>query len=210
MQSTQKTPLSKAKLTGFMLFFISCLTFVAALTLPFVSLPVSTAIKAGLITGIVVLGEVAFATSLALLGKEYVSQLKSLVSFTTIPSGSFYLTAGLLVWLAATLAIRLLGQYVFIPDNTVVIVAAFVGLTILMAMLMPALYRFKRLYATERLFAAVLFALPGIVLDAGNIYFFSWVFPNLPPQADSLFAAWLFWGYSVALLTGLVTIGKRT
>ncbi len=204
MQLIRKLPPKTARRTGFVLFAVSCVTFLAALTLPFVLLPVSGPVKAGLITGIAVAGEVAFAASLALLGKEFLTKLRSSVSLPTAPFSLFFVGAGVIVWLVATLLLRLVGQYLLIPGNTYLTIGAFVGVAVLMTALMLLLYRLKSVSNPERLLAAVLFALPGMLLDAGTVLFFTDVFPNMEPNADTLFAGWLFWGYSVVLLTGII------
>lgn len=208
MQTLNRLSPKTAKRTGVVLFIVSCITFVVALTLPFVPLPVSGSVKAGLITVIAVLGEVAFAASVGLLGKEYVSRVKSYVSFPDAPFSSFFLGAGVIVWAVATVLLRFIGQYLLIPGNTSLTIAAFVGVAILMVFLMNALYRTKQIRGPERLLAATLFALPGMILDAGTVFFFRDVFPNMLPEADFMFAAWLFWGYSVVLITGLIRLRK--
>lgn len=210
MQLLKQLPPKTARRTGVALFAGSCLTFVLALTLPFVSLPVSSATKAGLITTVAVLGEVAFAASLALLGKEFTDRIKSFGSFPVVRSGWFFPIAGFVVWAVATAALRYVGQYVLIPGNTPLTVGAFIGVAILMIVLMTALYRIKTVHGPERLTGATLFALPGMLLDAGTVLFFQDVFPNMLPEANALFAAWLFWGYSVVLVTGLVWPTEQT
>lgn len=208
MQILNRLSPKTTKRTGIVLFVVSCITLVATLTLPFVSLPVSGTIKAGVITVVAILGELAFAASVALLGNQYVNRVKSFVSVPDAPFSSFFMGAGVVVWAVATVLLRFVGQYLLIPGNTPLTIAAFVGVAILMILLMNALYRTKHVSCSERLLAATLFALPGMILDAGTVYFFTDVFPNMPPEADSLFAAWLFWGYSVVLITGLVRLRK--
>lgn len=208
MQTLNRLSPKTAKRTGVVLFVVSCITFVAALTLPFVALPVSGSVKAGLITVIAVLGELAFAASVGLLGKEYVNKIKALVSVPDAPFSSFFLGAGVIIWAVATVLLRFTGQYLLIPGNTPLTIAAFVGVAILIVFLMNALYQTKQVREPERLLAATLFALPGMILDAGTVFFFKDVFPNMPPEADFLFAAWLFWGYSVVLMTGLIRLRK--
>ncbi len=209
MQTLKQLPPKTARRTGLILFALSCLAVVVAIALPFVSLPVSGTIKAGLITTIVVLGEVAFAASLALLGKEFMGRIKSLVSFPVVRSVLFFPVAGIVVWAVATVLLRYVGQYVLVPGNTPLTISAFAGVALLMVVLMTALYRAAHVRGPERLIAATLFALPGMLLDAGTVLFFSDVFPAMQPDTDSLFAAWLFWGYSVVLMTGIIWPAER-
>ncbi len=208
MQIFNQLPDKAAKRMGVGLFVVSCVLFVAAVSLPFVTLPVSGAAKAGLITVVAVAGELAFAASVALLGKAYLAKLTAFVSVPDKPFGRFFLLAGFGVWAVATVLLRLVGQYILIPGNTPLTVAAFAGLTIGMLLLMTVLYGQQRVRGSERLLAATLFMAPGMILDGGVVLFFTNVLPNMPPEASSLFAAWLFWGYSVVLLTGLLTPRK--
>ncbi|RYC69407.1 DUF5367 family protein [Spirosoma sordidisoli] len=213
MQTLNRLSPKTSKRLGVILFVVSCLTLVAALTLPFVTLPLAGTARAGLITGIAVLGELAFAASVALLGKEYVNKIKAYVVVPVAPFRSFFLGAGVVVWAVATLLLRFVGQYLLVPGNTPLTIAAFVGVAIGMVLLMNILYRTRHVRESEKLLAATLFALPGMLFDAGTLFFFTDVFPNMPasavrPEADSLFAAWLFCGYSFIILSGLITIRK--
>lgn len=213
MQLFNQLPKKTVRRTGIILFVVSCITFVVALTLPFIALPLSGPVKAGIITGIAVSGELAFAGSLALLGNEYTDKIRSFIAFPTAPFSSFFLGAGVAVWAVATVLLRFVGQYLLVPGNTPLTIAAFVGVAVLMVVLMSVLYRIRQVSGSEKLLAATLFALPGMVFDAVVVFFFTDVFPNMPAEAvraeaDSLFAAWLFCGYSVVLLSGLITIKK--
>lgn len=193
-----------ARQTGTVLFVVSCGAFVAGLSLPFIPLPVSGPVKAGLVAAVFVVSEATFAASLALLGKEFVNRIKSFVSFPTASFSSFFVGAGIAVWAVATVLLRVMGQYLLIPGQTYLTVGAFAGVAVLMVVLMSVLYRVKHVRGSERVLAATLFAVSGILLDAGTVFFFTDVFPNMLPTANGLFAAWLFWGYGVVLLTGLV------
>jgi hypothetical protein len=193
---------------GIILFVVSCITLVLALILPFISLPLSGPVKAGIITVIAVLGELAFAASITLLGTEFVNKIKVRISVPDAPFNSFFLGAGVFVWAIATMLLRFVGQYVLIPGNTPLTIGAFVGVAISMVLLMNGLYRIRQVSGSGKLQAATLFALPGMLLDAGIVFYFTDVFPNMAPETDSLFAAWLFCGYSFVILSALLTIQK--
>lgn len=67
------------KKLGFLLLVICCLSFGLILVVPwFVS---SGGKIAGIITGLVIVGEVTFYSGIALLGKEYYSKYKSKLMF---------------------------------------------------------------------------------------------------------------------------------
>ncbi|MDZ7605018.1 MAG: transporter suffix domain-containing protein [Cyclobacteriaceae bacterium] len=64
---------------GIVLFIISCLSFGLILVVPWLF---SSAGKiAGIITGLVIVGEITFYSSIALLGKEYYTKYKSRLMF---------------------------------------------------------------------------------------------------------------------------------
>jgi hypothetical protein len=67
------------KKLGFLLLIICCLSFGMILIVPwFVS---SGGEMAGIITGLVIVGEITFYSGIALLGKEYYSKYKSKLMF---------------------------------------------------------------------------------------------------------------------------------
>ena len=203
MNLLKQIPPKMAKQMGIGLFVFSGVALGAALTLPFVTLPVSGAMKAGLITVVAVLSELTFAGSLALVGNTYLNKLKSLVSFPDAALRPFFLATGGAVWFVATVLLRFVGHYLLVPGNPWLTVGVSVGVAVLMIGLMTLLYRIRKVRGQDRQTAALLFTLPGMLLDAGAVLFFRDVFPNMPPNANGLFAAWLFWGYSVVLLTGV-------
>jgi hypothetical protein len=108
---------------------------------------------------------------------------------------------GLAVWLFATLAIRLWGQYVFRTRSAAEWALLFGVTAVVIAVPISVLVR--RLPSGEAgLRAAVLVALPGLLLDTGSVLWFHTVFPNLPESAGMPFAALLLWAYAIALLAG--------
>jgi hypothetical protein len=109
---------------------------------------------------------------------------------------------GLALWLLATLAIRLWGQYVFRTRSAAEWALLFGVTAVVIAVPISLLVR--RLPTGEAgLRAAVLVALPGLLLDTGIVLWFRSVFPNLPEMAGMPFAALLLWAYAIALLAGV-------
>src|SRR6266568_194187 len=109
---------------------------------------------------------------------------------------------GFAVWVIATLAVRVAGQYLFRSgDGThVVILFVLTGL----AIAVPISLMVRRVPTRDAgLRAVVLVVLPGLLLDTGSLFWFRSVFPNLPDSAGMPFAALLLWAYAVALLTAL-------
>lgn len=109
---------------------------------------------------------------------------------------------GLALWLLATLAIRLWGQYVFRTRSAAEWALLFGVTAVVIAVPISLLVR--RLPTGEAgLRAAVLVALPGLLLDTGIVLWFRSVFPDLPEMAGMPFAALLLWAYAIALLAGV-------
>jgi hypothetical protein len=68
-----------AKKLGFLLLIICCVSFGMILVIPWI---VSSGGKmAGIITGLIIIGEITFYSGIALLGKEYYSKYKSKLLF---------------------------------------------------------------------------------------------------------------------------------
>lgn len=109
---------------------------------------------------------------------------------------------GLAVWLVATLAIRLTGQYLLRTDGGASSLALLFGVTAL-AIAVPISLLARRLPTADAgLRAVVLIAVPGLLLDAGGVLWFRTVFPNVPESSGTPLAALLLWACGIALLAG--------
>jgi hypothetical protein len=118
-------------------------------------------------------------------------------------SYKIFLAAGFLVWLAGTAAMRLWGHVLFLPANPLSMVDCFLFLLIGMPLLVYGILRSQHLPPHQYLEAIVWMAIPSMFLDVLTTYFFAPIFPNMPPSASGAFGAWLLWGYTVVLATGL-------
>lgn len=118
------------------------------------------------------------------------------------------LTGGFLIWLLATLAFRLAGQFFFITDSAAILTSLY--LAVIPALIMISVLTFKKfkLSGLENIVAGVLLVLPGMVLDTFVIQFFEQIYPNMPSSQAATFGSWLMWAYSVVLLTSIF-IGLR-
>jgi Family of unknown function (DUF5367) len=116
-----------------------------------------------------------------------------------------FFVLGFLVWLIATIALRLLGQFLLDPMNLTLTIVMFVGLVLLVP-IMSAIYIWQNVAIQDRSTVAMQIALPGMLLDVGSILFFPVVFPNIDPTANVLFAALMLWGYSLVLISGCLSI----
>jgi hypothetical protein len=67
------------KTTGYILFFISCLSFLMIFVVPWLGF--SKIQIAGITTGLIIAGEVLFYTSLIILGRSFWVKIKSKLKF---------------------------------------------------------------------------------------------------------------------------------
>lgn len=119
-------------------------------------------------------------------------------------SHGFFFGMSVLIWLAATVVLRLWGHTFFTPGSTLSMVSSFLFSLTFLPLLVYAIFRWKKVLMDQRLEAAVCLAIPGMLLDVVTTYFFAQAFPNVLPTADGAFGAWLLWGYAIVLLTGLI------
>ena len=99
------------------------------------------------------------------------------------------LAIGFLIWLAATIALRLGGQHVLRPGSWKGPVILFALTFPLMAMLVRRLC--AKLPEQDKLAGAVSLALPTLLLDPFSSAFFSVVFPNIAPGMAGVFGGWM-------------------
>ncbi len=112
----------------------------------------------------------------------------------------FWALYGVLVWLLATVAVRMLGPWLLPGTAAATAVLFVVTVPALWVVLAPA-YRTPR---AERLPAAAVAALPGLLLDVVAVLGFAWLFPALPAGRAALYGAWLLWAYGLVLAWGLL------
>jgi hypothetical protein len=115
-----------------------------------------------------------------------------------------FLGLGFVIWLVATIAFRLIGQYLLDPTNIALCIGLFLATTIAMIIAVTGVYFWQQVKVIERPKTALLIALPGMLLDVGSVLFFPTVFPNIDPNANVLFAGLMLWGYSSILVTSLL------
>lgn len=120
-------------------------------------------------------------------------------------SYKFFLFVSFLVWLVATVIMRLWGHRFFIPENNLSMGSSFLFSLLFLPLLAYTLFRWQQVQPHQRRDAAICLAIPGMLLDTVATYFFAQVFPNVSPAADGAFGAWLLWGYALVLITGLIT-----
>lgn len=111
---------------------------------------------------------------------------------------------GFSIWLIATIAFRLIGQYLLDPTHFLLSIGLFLATTIAMFVIVSGVYSWQQVKVAERPKAALLIALPGMLLDVVSVLLFPAVFPNIDPNANILFAGLMLWGYSSILATSFL------
>lgn len=119
----------------------------------------------------------------------------------------FFPVWGFLLWLAATIVLRVTGQYYLHPDHPYLSTLAFMLTIPLIALVTIPVYDWRRVNLGDRPTAAILLCLPGLLLDVVVLVQFSTVYPNLE-GGEAVFGAWLLWAYSLALISGLVSYNR--
>ena len=100
---------------------------------------------------------------------------------------------GFVIWLAATIALRLAGQHLLRPGDATRTLVLFAVSFPLMAWLLRYLCKSLHLPREEWLAGAVSALLPTLILDPFSSAFFQVVFPNMPLDVAGVFGGWMLW-----------------
>src|SRR5262249_7082979 len=106
---------------------------------------------------------------------------------------------GFAIWLGASVALRLVGQYIFgepAVARTLVVLLVSVPIMILVARAVLGW-----LPAADRPLGAIALVAAGMVLDTFSTIWFTRVFPNMRADAAPVFGGWLLLCNVVVLLT---------
>lgn len=112
---------------------------------------------------------------------------------------------GFAIWLVATIALRIAGQWVFNPDRPWSIVTLLAISALLMFRLPRFLFSRLAIPLEQRALGGIALVAPGMFLDTVSAVCFSIVFPNIPPDAAGLFGGWLLFCNVVALASAATT-----
>jgi len=106
---------------------------------------------------------------------------------------------GFAIWLGATVALRLFGQFVFRDSG----VASSLVILLVSAPVMFFVARsvLAGIPSNERARAAIALVSPGMLLDTFSTIWFARVFPNIRADAAAVFGGWLLFCNVVVLLT---------
>jgi zinc transporter ZupT len=110
---------------------------------------------------------------------------------------------GLLIWFEATVIVRWVGNYVFVPGNTfwaVVVFTLTAPLVFAIGWFFFAAFKTKPL---ERAIVTILICAAGLVADAFVFVWIENVFPVMSATQERMFASWLLWAYGLGLLSGV-------
>ena len=116
--------------------------------------------------------------------------------------------AGFEIWLAATIALRLAGQWFIKPDDIAAVVTLLVISAPAMFYLPRFLFRRFSIDPSHYALGAIALVAPGMLLDAISAIGFPRVFPNMRPDAAGLFGGWLLFCNVMALLSA-AALGVR-
>ena len=114
---------------------------------------------------------------------------------------------GFVIWLAATITLRLAGQWVLRPDQPVTIIVLLAISALLLYRLPWALFSRFVIPREQRALGGIALVFPGMLLDSVSAICFSTVFPNMRPDAAGLFGGWLLL-CNVAALAGAATAAR--
>jgi len=112
---------------------------------------------------------------------------------------------GFVIWLGATVALRVAGQFVFRSTGTGTALALLAVSVPLMMFVAVQVLR----GSDQRAAGAIALVAPGMLLDAISTIWFPQVFPNIRPDAAPLFGGWLLFCNVVVLLTAVAWPSRR-
>jgi hypothetical protein len=101
------------------------------------------------------------------------------------------LFTGALLWVVGTVAIRLGGRGLLHANRPVATLILYLASFMLMALLVPRIFRRLGLEESSWPAAATLLMLPTLILDPFSCAFFSVIFPNVEPGAAGVFGGWI-------------------
>jgi hypothetical protein len=107
---------------------------------------------------------------------------------------------GFLIWLVATIALRLGGQYVF--GRVPALLLLLITLPVMALVARALLWHFPT--REQRALGAIALVSPGMLLDTISAIWFPLIFPNIRTGCSGLFGGWLLFCNVVVLLTAVL------
>lgn len=121
----------------------------------------------------------------------------------------FSLIIGFTIWLSATIAFRVAGQYFFLTNNHTIMIGIYLAVLPCLGLVATWVFNKYKLSKLQAIQSAVIMVLPGMIFDTFCIEFFPLVFPNLPETDAATFGSWLMWAYATVLVFGLIRKDKK-
>ena len=107
---------------------------------------------------------------------------------------------GFLIWLGATIVLRVAGQYIFRgTGGTAAIILLAVSLPLMVLVAWRVLHDVE-----QRALGAIALVAPGMLLDTISTIWFPHVFPNIRPDAAPLFGGWILFCNVVVLIAAVM------
>jgi hypothetical protein len=117
--------------------------------------------------------------------------------------------SGAIIWLGATILLRIRGEYILHADAPVWTLTLFALTFPAMALLARWLCMKSGLEPQQWIGGAVSLVLPTLLLDPFSSAFFPFVFPNMDPRVAGVFGGWMLWCCAGALAGVLIRPEKR-
>jgi hypothetical protein len=114
---------------------------------------------------------------------------------------------GLLIWIASTVVIRLIGQRLLHPDQIAQPVLLYAISLVLMILLVRGIALWQKIERGDWIRVAGWLALPTLLLDPFSCIFFNRLFPNMDPAVAGIFGGWMLISCCGAVLGGLLIQG---
>lgn len=109
--------------------------------------------------------------------------------------------AGIVIWLAATVALRLAGPWLLRPERPLSIILLFAISGVLLFRLPRLLFSRFAIPGVQYALGGIVLVAPGMLLDTVSAACFPVVFANIRPDAAGLFGGWLLFCNVVALVS---------
>ncbi|MFZ1888886.1 MAG: DUF5367 family protein [Candidatus Binataceae bacterium] len=107
---------------------------------------------------------------------------------------------GFAIWFLGTIALRLIGQYLFRPESPIYIAALLLVSFPLMLLLVRRLCTDAGVRNEQLPMAAIVLMMPTFVLDTLSTVFFPIFYPNIDERAAGLYGGWIIWCIGGGLL----------
>ena len=108
-------------------------------------------------------------------------------------------TIGFQIWLVATIALRIAGQFVFRDAGVAAVVLVLLVSVPLMVLVARGVL--AGLPPGDRALGAIALVAPGMVLDTFSTIWFARLFPNMRADLAAVFGGWLLLCNAAVLLT---------